>query len=137
MVLRRLQISDLPFLLGVRNDNSTRQYLENDSIFSLEESQNWYLTSKPEWYIIEVDNEPVGYIRTNNDEVGVDIHPTHRRKGYAKRAYQLYLEGKQYASLWVFNDNFAKNLYLDLGFKENGNTKEVRGRKYIQMEYHS
>ena len=50
-------------------------------------------------------------------------------------AYELYLENKDYASLWVFEDNFAKNLYEKLGFISNGNSKVIRDRNYIQMEW--
>lgn len=135
MVLRKLSIWDLPFLLEVRNDETTRVNLENDSVFTLEECAEWFLDKRPDWYIIEVDGNSVGYIRTNGNEIGADIHPEHRRKGYAREAYKLYLKDKKYASLWVFVDNFAKNLYTELGFVENGNTKTIRGREYIQMIY--
>ena len=137
--LRPLTENDLEFLLEVRNDDSTLQFLENNSKFTLEESKKWFNTTKPDWYIIEVFDHPiaysVGYIRTNGDEVGADIHPNFRRKGYARMAYELYLENKDYASLWVFEDNFAKNLYEKLGFISNGNSKVIRDRNYIQMEW--
>jgi GNAT superfamily N-acetyltransferase len=133
MILRELSIWDLPFLLEVRNDETTRVNLENDSIFTLAQCEEWFLVSKPKWYIIEVDNVRVGYIRTNGDEVGIDIHPDYRRKGYARDAYKLYLKDKKYASLWVFIDNFAKNLYTELGFVENDNFKIIRNRNYVQM----
>ena len=137
--LRPLDLNDLEFLLEVRNDNSTLQFLENDSKFTLEESKSWFENTQPKWYIIEVFEYPVaysvGYIRTNGDEVGCDIHPNFRRKGYARMAYKLYLKDKDYASLWVFEDNFAKNLYEELGFKANGKMMNIRGRNYIQMEW--
>ena len=133
--LRPLTENDLEFLLEVRNDGSTLQFLENNSKFTLEESKKWFNTTKPDWLIIEVNRFPVGYIRTNGDEVGADIHPDFRRKGYARMAYELYLEDKDYASLWVFEDNFAKNLYEKLGFISNGNSKVIRDRNYIQMEW--
>lgn len=135
MNLRELSISDLSFLLEVRNDETTRINLENDSVFTLTQCEEWFLVRKPKWYIIEIDGDSVGYIRTNGVEVGIDIHPNYRRKGYARDAYKLYLKDKDYASLWVFADNFAKNLYTELGFVENGNTKLIRGRDYIQMVY--
>jgi hypothetical protein len=135
MILRGLSIWDLPFLLEVRNDETTRVNLENDSIFTLEQCAEWFLDTNPNWYIIEVDGNSVGYIRTNGVEVGADIHPEHRRKGYARDAYKLYLKDRECASLWVFVDNFAKNLYTELGFIENGNSKTIRGREYIQMIY--
>ena len=133
MVIRKLISMDLEFLLEVRNDDTTRVNLENDSVFTLGECVEWFYKKNPLWYIIEIESIPVGYIRTNGDEVGIDIHPNYRRKGYARDAYKLYLKDKEYASLWVFVDNFAKNLYTELGFVENGNSKTIRGREYIQM----
>jgi ribosomal protein S18 acetylase RimI-like enzyme len=135
MNLRQLSITDLPFLLEVRNDETTRVNLENDSVFTLAQSEEWFLFSNPKWYIIEVDNKRVGYIRTDGDVVGVDIHPIYRRMGYAREAYKIYLKDKNYASLWVFSNNFAKTLYIELGFVENGKTKTIRGREYIEMIY--
>jgi RimJ/RimL family protein N-acetyltransferase len=133
--LRELTLEDLSFLLEVRNDSSTFEFLENNSTFTLQECENWFKTSQPKWFIIEVNHHSVGYIRTNGDEVGCDIHPNYRRKGYAKMAYKAYLKDKEYASLWVFEDNFAKILYENLGFIANGNVKTIRGRNYIQMEW--
>jgi len=133
MILRRLEESDLPFLLEVRNDPTTRINLENDSVFTIESCTEWFSKTNPLWYIIEVDGKRVGYIRTDGHIVGADIHPMYRRMGYAREAYKLYLEHKEYASLWVFVDNFAKNLYTELGFVENGNSKIIRDRKYIEM----
>lgn len=136
MKLRPLTKEDLPFLLEVRNQESTRYNLENDSIFFLEECESWFKNLKSPWYIIINEHlESVGYLRTNGDEVGCDIHPLHRRQGYAKAAYQEYLKDKSYASLWVFEDNFAKDLYTALGFIENGEQKSIRERKYIRMVY--
>ena len=135
MNLRELSISDLPFLLEVRNDETTRVNLENDSVFTLTQCEEWFLVRKPKWFIIEIDGKSVGYIRTNGVEVGIDIHPDFRRKGYAREAYKLYLKDKEYATLWVFVDNFAKILYTELGFVENGNVKTIRDRDYIQMVY--
>jgi hypothetical protein len=133
--LKPLTKEDLPFLLEVRNDDSTRYNLENDSIFTLEQCQVWFANLKSPWYIIEINRFPVGYIRTNGNEVGCDIHPNSRRNGYAKMAYEIYLKDKTYATLWVFSDNFAKNLYKKLGFKETRKHKNIRGREYIKMEW--
>lgn len=135
VTLRPLTKEDLPFLLEVRNDYSTRRNLENDSIFTLDQCENWFDNLKSPWYIIEINRVSVGYFRTNGDEVGCDIHPDFRRKGYAKMAYELYLKDKIYASLWVFSDNFAKDLYLKLGFKETGEKGFIRGRSYLKMEW--
>jgi ribosomal protein S18 acetylase RimI-like enzyme len=136
VVLRPLTKEDLSFLLEIRNDYSTRDNLENNSIFTLEQCKNWFDNLKSPWYIIVNQQlEAVGYLRTNGDEVGCDIHPLHRKQGYAKAAYQEYLKDKTYASLWVFNDNFAKDLYLKLGFNETGDAYPLRDRIYLKMEY--
>lgn len=135
MILRKLIIEDLNFLLEVRNDESTRCFLENDSIFDYDECKSWFESNSPLWFIIEVDEEPVGYIRTNGDEVGCDIHPNFRKRGYARQAYKLYLEDKKYASLWVFENNFAKKLYESLGFVETGEVKIIRDDNYLHMKY--
>ena len=135
MNLRQLTIWDLPFLLQVRNDETTRMNLENDSVFTLEQCAEWFLDTHPKWYIIEVNDDSVGYIITNGDVVGMDIHPNHRRNGYAREAYKLILKQMDIASLWVFDDNFAKILYQELGLKETGEQKIIRDRNYIKMMY--
>ena len=116
--LRPLVESDLEFLLEVRNHPSTWGNLEDSSEFSLEDCKAWFKNTQPKWFIVEVNRYPVGYIRTNKDEVGCDIHPNFRRRGYARMAYELYLKDKDYASLWVFENNFAKKLYKALGFTD-------------------
>ncbi len=133
--LRLLNKDDLPFLLEVRNEESTRKNLENDKIFDLDSCEKWFESLKSPWYIIENDGEKIGYFRTNGKEVGCDIHPSHRRKGYARAAYEFYLKDKKVASLWVFEDNFAKSLYESLGFIPTGETKNIRDRNYIKMTY--
>ena len=135
MKLVQLTEEYLDFLLEVRNHESTRKFLENDSIFNIEECKNWFKTLTSPWYVILVDDKPVGYIRTNGNEIGCDIHPNYRRKGYANMAYQKIMENMSTASLWVFEDNFAKKLYLNLGFIETGEYNIIRDRKYIRMVY--
>lgn len=135
MELTPLTQGYLEFLLSVRNHDSTRKFLENDSIFTMEQCSEWFCSLKSPWYIILVDKKPVGYIRTNGDEIGCDIHPSYRRRGYAKMAYQKIMENMKTATLWVFDDNFAKELYISLGFKISGEEKKVRNRKYVRMVY--
>lgn len=135
MVIRELNELDLSFLLEVRNHESTRENLENNSIFSIEQCTKWFKTLNSPWFIIEVDNIPVGYIRIDNEYIGIDIHMDFRKKGYAKQAFKEYLKDKEHAALWVFNDNFAKELYLQLGFFETGNIKDIRDKSYIEMKY--
>lgn len=133
-----LQQEHLSFLLEVRNDETTRSMLEDDRTFTLEECKKWFMSLTDVWYMIENDSgEYVGYIRTKDNQVGCDIHPKFRRQGYARKAYMEYLKDKTYSELWVFDDNFARILYTSLGFKENGNYKIIRNRKYIEMIWKS
>lgn len=135
VILAPLMEDDLEFLLEVRNNESTRKYLKNDSVFELKQSIKWFKEVQPKWFIIlNEENQKVGYFRTDGDEIGCDIHPNFRRKGYARKAYKEYLKDKTYAELDVFEDNFAINLYKEIGFKEVKNGI-VRGRKYIKMKY--
>jgi ribosomal protein S18 acetylase RimI-like enzyme len=128
---------DLPFLLEIRNHESTRSQLYNDSKFSLEQCRSWFSNLSSPWYIIHnYQNIPVGYLRTNGDVIGVDIHIKFRRNGYAKSAFEVYLSDiKSFARLDVFEDNFALKLYEKIGFKLTGRKKIVRGRNYVEMEY--
>lgn len=134
MVIRKLEYSDLDFLLEIRNHNTTRNYLENNSKFTIEECQKWFKTLKYPWYIIEVKGKRVGYIRTSLNTVGIDIHMEERNKGYATEAYRLYLETKEKVLLWVFSDNdIGVHLYEKLGFEYTGNKKTVRNKNYVEM----
>ena len=128
--------SDLPFLIEVRNDESTRSQLGNDSLFTLEDSTQWFKKEQPEWLLIINHNlTRIGYMRIDGDTIGIDIHPNFRRKGYARLAYQKYLENTDYADLWVFEDNHAKKLYEELGFVETSEYETLRDRKYLKMIY--
>ena len=53
--LRPLYQSDLLFLLEVRNDDSTRNNLEDNSIFTYPECRTWFDYTQPKWFIIEVN----------------------------------------------------------------------------------
>lgn len=135
--LEELTEHDLDFVLEVRNDPSTRSMLKTDTTFTKLECLRWFREQKPKWYIIYRGDEKVGYVRTDGNEVGCDIHPDFRRQGLARKAYEKYLIGKDYAELEVFDDNFAKKLYESLGFKPTGEFVMVRDRKYIKMTYHA
>ena len=131
-----LEEKDLPFLLEIRNNPSTRKFLEVDKIFTLEECKKWYKGLKEPYLLILNENkEKVGYFRVIGDQIGVYIQPNHRRIGYAMASYKEYLKDKKYATLWVFEDNFALNLYKKLGFKFTGDIREERNRSVIRMEW--
>ena len=56
---------------------------------------------------------------------------------HKKAAYKKYFEisNRINLELDVFEDNHAKKLYEDLGFKETGEVEFIRGRKYLKMIY--
>ena len=133
--LRKLTEEDLDFVLDIRNDFSTRNNLENNLVFSIEECKSWFEKNNPKWFIINSEGISVGYFRTNGATIGCDIHPKFRRRGFAREAFLEYLEDKSYADLWVFEDNFAIDLYSSLGFVRTGESKKIRNRDYIRMEW--
>ena len=173
--LRCLTKQDLEWFIKIRNDDSTRKFLQNDNKHSLAEAHEWFdklynvddqgIVKDPYLIIYYIQRQyfsqedmdgntrfrnnktyiefehAVGYIRQYETEIngetypeiGADIDPRHRKRGYAKAAYINRLKELKTASLWVFEDNFARNLYFDLGFRDNGKTKINRGRKEHQM----
>jgi hypothetical protein len=136
MVIRKLLAEDLEFLLEVRNHPTTRVQLGNDNVFTLEECKDWFDNLGSPWYIIEVDDRRVGYIRTDENTVGIDIHIDERNKGYATQAYQEFLKDKTEYYLWVFDTNeVGKHIYEKLEFKYTGKSKTIRNQLYLEMKW--
>lgn len=135
--LRNMRRDDLAFVLRVRNHETTRYYLENDQKFTIKQATAWFKQLNQMWLIIlNETGTRVGYVRLKGNMVGVDIHPAFRRRGYAREAYkQVIAATKKDIYLWVFEDNFAINLYYELGFERTGNVTECRGRPYLEMVY--
>ena len=139
LTLKDLSIEDLPFLLEVRNDESTNRWLENKQTFSLEQCKQWFVKTAPKWKIILVDDAPVGYLRIHDDGgnaiwIGCDIHPNRRRRGYAEEAYRRQIKllfGAGYSTIYLRVDENNKNailLYRKLGFaleKKDGNLETM------------
>lgn len=138
-----VEFCDLKFINDIRNDESTRKNLNNMNEISLADTQRWFEREKPSWFIIEVNSTRVGYLRTSLDTgesicIGCDIHPEHRRMGYAYSAYKVFLDhlyDSKYVIIWleVFKANLvAQNLYKKLGFLEI-NTILKGGRESLTM----
>jgi RimJ/RimL family protein N-acetyltransferase len=126
--LRKATIEDGAFILEVRNHESTLKQLHDPRKFDLNSFEAWFNNSNPEWFIIESENQKIGYIRTKWIEkpsvlqIGADIHPVFRGKGFSKSAYyklfDLFFDAKKF-TLEVFLDNeIAHKLYKKLGFIE-------------------
>ena len=124
---KKVKVEDCDFILKIRNDDSTRAFLHNSSTFSKDEFKSWFCSKKPDWLKVIANEKEVGYIRTVIDypdiEIGMDISPDNRGKGYAKAAYKKLLKNLKYkcyrkATLRVLKANdIAFNLYKKLGFK--------------------
>jgi ribosomal protein S18 acetylase RimI-like enzyme len=143
MLLKIIDKDDLVFVNNLRNHESTRHRLKNPNLISMEETYKWFEDSKPQWYIMLIDDQKVGYIRTSSDSgeticIGCDVHPDYRRKGYAKSAYlqfmnDLYKRGYLVIWLEVFRDNIpAFNLYKKLGYIEIG-SRNINEKEYVLM----
>lgn len=129
MFLRPMLEDDLAFMLDIRNE--TRDLINDNRIFTLDEAQEWYHSFLPENYVVVVRGQDVGIMRVRRGkqhprsaEVGGDIHKDYRRNGYGRRAYHLlipYLLGLNSINelyLEVLEINMpAFNLYHQLGFE--------------------
>jgi len=126
--LRKMQESDVSFFNQTRNE--CREFLHDNSYYSYEQSLEWFRSKNPNFYILELNNEKIGYFRTSINEdnelyIGADINTKYRGKGHAKEAYQMFMdlikieyEGRD-LYLEVFESNTrAHNLYKKLGFFE-------------------
>jgi RimJ/RimL family protein N-acetyltransferase len=143
---RKLEYDDLEFLNEVRNLYA-EEFLHDSRKFSLSETQSWFLEHKPDYYIIEEDNNKVGYFRISNHSkinsnlyIGADIHPNYKGKGYGYNSYKEFIPIllKKYnlnkISLEVLSTNkVAIALYQKLGFKLEGIKRQevMKNGKYI------
>lgn len=133
MKFRKIHKNDLKFVNTVRNEYAS-EYLHDSRTFSLDDTISWFETYKPDFYIIELNEQPIGYFRLSNHSVqnkniyiGADISIEYKGRGYGKAAYMLFIPYlfKEYdlnkISLEVLATNtIAISLYKKLGFKTEG-----------------
>lgn len=123
-------LEDIPFMLEVRNHESTYKQLHTPIKFSIDQATVWFLTANPQWYILENLGNKVGYIRTSNWDfnnksmtIGCDIHPNYRRQGLARKGYDTFIDllktkGWNELNLLVLKTNtIAFHLYKSLKFE--------------------
>jgi ribosomal protein S18 acetylase RimI-like enzyme len=125
-----IEEKDLPFLIEVRNE--CREFLHDNRMFTLTECEQWFREKKPNFFIILLNGERIGYLRLshyNLEEasiyVGADLHPNFRGQGLAQRVYEAFwplLIARYHvatAKLEVLSHNAAaQHLYHKLGFVE-------------------
>ena len=146
ITFRKMDQLDGEFVLEIRNDDSTRLFLNNSEKFSLQGFTIWYNIEHPYWLIAYHKDKPFGYVRTNYKDkekgtiqIGMDIHPNHRGKKLSKPTYIKlfsFLKSEGYEKVWleVLDYNtVAHGIYLSLGFKEIDRLK-FGNRNSIVME---
>lgn len=126
MEIREMVKDDLSFFNEVRNNSIG--FLHDNTKYSLEDNINWFEENKPIFFIVEVNNEPIGYFRTSNWTkdtlyIGMDIHPSHRGLGYANKAYKSFINilGEKYGIKKIYlevltSNKRAINIYNKLNF---------------------
>ena len=71
---RKLTDADLFFLKKVR-DNYCENFLHESKKFTLEETKIWFYEKNPDYYIILLNEEKIGYFRLSNySEINKNIY---------------------------------------------------------------
>lgn len=145
IAFRVIEKKDLELLRDLHNDPSTYLKLLNIDLVDEEAQVEWWKNlhkkQNDKRYVICFADEPkkvIGRLRIqninynhNNCEVGLDILPEFRGKGYGVKSYKMLLEflfqhynmNMVYLQVADFNPN-AKKLYKKVGFKETGKLPE-------------
>ncbi len=157
ITIKPLKEKHLEDLLKCRNHHSTRKWLSDPEIITEEDQQKWYEGMSKDWkreyYAIEdYDTNFLGIIRSDEWDainssvrIGIDIAPEYRGEGYGKEAFKAFtqyvFEELALHRVWFFVDadnRVARNLYLSLGFTEEGTQREAllrdgNWRDYVMM----
>jgi len=108
---------------------------------------------KPEWYHLIMNNptsiwmvimdgeSKIGlfnsFFKQDKPFFGIIIQKDKRRQGAAREAIRLYHEFIDHESidcyLQCFDDNPAKSLYEEMGYKRDREYKTIRNRKFVTM----
>jgi len=143
---RPLTESDIPTLNEIRNE-CAEEYLHDSRTFTVEQSLEWFRTTKPDFWAITLGVQMIGYFRISNYSkvnrnlyVGADLHKDWRGRGLAYKAYLIFIPFilEKYElhkiTLEVLATNTrALNLYKKLGFAEEGAKREevLKKGKYV------
>jgi RimJ/RimL family protein N-acetyltransferase len=146
LTFRQIEYTDLEFINNVRNQYAN-EYLHDSRTFDITGTKNWFLTTKPDYWMLLNEDNVIGYFRLSNYSsinkniyIGADIAPEYVGKGFAKPSYILFMDFlfKTYnlhkINLEVLSTNTrAINLYTKLGFKKDGVKRQevLKGEKFI------
>ena len=134
---KKIEKSDLSFLNEVRNEYS-EEFLHDSRKFTLDQTEQWFDKFNPDFYIIFLESERIGYFRLSNYSeinknlyIGADIAPKFKGKGFGKLSYEKFIPfifekyNLNKISLEVLSTNqVAINLYKKLGFVTEGIKRE-------------
>lgn len=137
----------IPLLNEIRNE-CAEDYLHDSRRFTLEESLEWFKTTKPDYWAIILNDQMIGYFRISNHSkqnenlyIGCDLHKGWRGKGLGYQAYLQFVPflfetyGLHKISLEVLATNIrALNLYKRLGFKVEGTKREEVLKKGMYLD---
>jgi RimJ/RimL family protein N-acetyltransferase len=133
LTFHKITVEDLIFLNQVRNEYC-EEFLHDNRKFSIDETKEWFNKYNPDYYMIKMSGENIGYFRLSNYSkenkniyLGADISPKYKGFGYGKSSYIkfipfLFEEYKLHKiTLEVLSTNkIALNLYKKLGFTIEG-----------------
>lgn len=143
---KKMSIEDISFVSNIRN-NYAQEYLHDSRTFSLEETKQWFEKYNPDFWIIVINDQKIGYFRLSNHSIinkniyiGADISPEYTGRGYGYLSYKEFIPFlfEKYElnkiTLEVLSTNVrAIGLYKKLGFKQEGMKREEinKNGKYV------
>jgi len=146
ITFRELIFEDIKILNYIRN-NYANDYLHDSRIFTVEESENWFILTKPNYFSILLNNEMIGYFRLSNFSkinrniyIGADIDPKFTGLGYGFESYKKFIPflfdnyNLHKISLEVLSTNDrAIKLYKKLGFVVDGIKRQeiLKNNKWV------
>ena len=133
IIFKKADLNDVSFLNEVRN-NYVKEFLHDSTMYTLAQAREWFKEKKPDYYIILLNKNKIGYFRTSahskknkNIYIGADLHPDYIGKKLSFICYNKFIEFlfKKYElnkiSLEVLETNQrAINLYKKVGFVTEG-----------------
>ncbi len=156
IAFRVIEKYDLEILRELHNEQSTWENLLNIDFIDEPDQENWWKNlhrkknDKRFVICLEADQyKIIGRLRIqninlqhNNCEVGLDIIPEYRSKGYGYKSYKMLLNflfnhynmNMVYLKVADFNPN-AKKLYEKIGFKETGKFPDFFYRNGRHWDY--
>jgi len=86
--------NDWDFILKLRNNEQIRKFMTHDEIISKDVHYSYLEKQKsnPKFLnkIISFENNKVGYIRVDDDDISIFVDPTFQGKGIASKALELF-----------------------------------------------